>query len=184
MFLNWKIFGQTLDSKCTHSVSNKRYSYDYNAIPIPSAAILASTQSKCHENNDPDEYRPTCDSRVVDGIVRGLFYGIIWGFMFHPFPEFRRNSGVAEKIYRLKPYFQIVARDSWTIATFLGVYNGASCALEEVNGRKNVWNTSYALICAGSVLAAQTKNPNFVLYSATLTAVSSTWMYFYQWPKK
>ncbi|CAM9393840.1 unnamed protein product [Heterosigma akashiwo] len=165
------------------SIHNKGYP-SYANLFLPLLGFLPLQESLCEnaKSGGLDEYRPTCSSRTVDGLVRGLFYGVMWGFMFHPFPSSHGMSPLQRAKSFGRPYIQTVSRDSWTIASFLGVYNGSQCAFEEFRETKDSWNNVLALGCAGGALLAHTRHPSTVAYSFGGTCFAVSLMYFGRWP--
>jgi len=75
---------------------------------------------------------PPCDSRCVEGLARGSLIGLAWTFAHGS--ELTPHSNPAIR------FITTLGRNSFGFASFLGVYSLASCSIEKVRRKDDVYN--------------------------------------------
>ncbi|EWM27108.1 Mitochondrial inner membrane translocase subunit Tim17/Tim22/Tim23/peroxisomal protein PMP24 [Nannochloropsis gaditana] len=125
-------------------------------------------------------YSPSCDARLAEGCIRGLYVGALWGAFFHrydtvPLPTKASRGQIMLRIFRTRAVG--ACKHSFLLATFLGLYSGSSCVAEKTMGRRN-WATSFVGgLSAGAFAGLTTGHPHHAMTWGVGTGLASMIVY-------
>eukprot|EP00803_Ostreobium_quekettii_P001180 evm.model.scf_2321.3 EVM.evm.TU.scf_2321.3 scf_2321:21717-24876(+) len=103
-----------------------------------------------------------CDSRGVDGFLRGSMVGVAGSLYF---PGGLLHSAGDTRIpitHQIANSLKVAA----FLGAFMGVYSGLSCTFERIRGRRDRWNALAAGSLTGVITASPSKNPRTIFMSA------------------
>ena len=135
-------------------------------------------------------YAPSCASRCVDGMARGVIIGVAWTAAFGEDVAMVVSAekagasseeslrGSASFAGRCRGFGALAGRNSLAFAGFLGAFSGASCWLEKLRERDDFVNKLFGGLAAGAVAAAGTGSPRQMAISAGYTGLISGFVFF------
>uniref|UniRef100_A0A6S8CGX3 NADH-ubiquinone oxidoreductase subunit B14.7 n=1 Tax=Aureoumbra lagunensis TaxID=44058 RepID=A0A6S8CGX3_9STRA len=112
---------------------------------------------------------PPCDSRCVEGLARGSLIGLAWTFAHGS--ELTPHSNPAIR------FITTLGRNSFGFASFLGVYSLASCSIEKVRRKDDVYNYFFGGLAAGAFAAVDSPNLRTVAVTSLGTGMACGFFY-------
>lgn len=110
----------------------------------------------------------TCTARLVDGAVRGLAAGALWGYFSAP------NGSFDDASLRRLAILQSMGRNAANFSAFLAIFSGVYCTMTAARPRSKALAAGTAGAAAGTFIAARSSSsPRMALLTAGLCGVGS-----------